>query len=162
MTNTVKGTVIRSTGNWNTVLLEDELVCECNLRGRFRIKGLRTTNPVTVGDNVEIIKDEANPKVGVIVNILPRKNYVIRKSVNLSKEAHIIASNLDQAIVIATVEQPRTSFGFIDRVLCTTEAYKIPSAVVINKSDIYTSKESKELLKTYIETYERIGYRTFV
>lgn len=162
MTEDTAGTVIRSTGSWSTVLLKDGLTCECTLRGQFRLKGLRTTNPITVGDGVEIRKDGADPKVGVIVKILPRKNYVIRKSVNLSKEAHIIASNMDQAVVIATVEQPRTSFGFIDRVLCTTEAYRIPAAVVINKSDIYASNESQEMLSTYIETYDRIGYTTFV
>ncbi len=161
MMSTLKGTVIRSTGSWNTVLLENGSAVECRLRGQFRIKGLRTTNPITVGDHVEITIDRTKDDTGIIEKIHERKNYVIRKSVNLSKQAHIIASNLDQALIIATVEQPRTSFGFIDRLLCTTEAYGINSAVLINKIDLYHSKKSKDMLEDYLNTYNQIGYKTF-
>lgn len=152
------GTVIRSTGSWNTVLFEDQKIAECKLRGHFRQKGLRTTNPLTVGDKVEVEFEEGNEQ-GVIVEIEDRRNYVIRKSVNLSKEAHIIASNLDRAIVIATVEQPRTSYGFIDRFLCVSEAYGIPASIVINKTDLYNSEGANSLLDEYKLTYQSIGYK---
>lgn len=156
------GTVVRSTGSWNTVMLQGGELRECKLRGQFRMHGLRTTNPVTVGDHV-VVSDETDAEgKGAIIDIKERKNYVIRRSVNLSKEAHIIAANMDQAIVIATIEQPRTSYGFIDRMLCTAEAYGIHSAVVINKADMYSSERAKHLLEEYKSTYASAGYRVFV
>jgi len=158
----LQGTVVRSTGSWSSVLLDDGKLRECKLRGQFRLQGLRTTNPVTVGDRV-VVADETDAEgKGAIIEIGERKNYVIRRSVNLSKEAHIIASNMDQAIVIATIEQPRTSYGFIDRVLCTTEAYGIHSVVVINKADMYDSDKAKRLLVEYKETYKQAGYRVLI
>lgn len=143
-------------------MLENQSVIECRLRGNYRIKGLRTTSPISVGDKVEFIMDSEEDQTGVIEKILERENYIIRKSVNLSKEAHIIAANIDQALVIATVHQPRTSYGFIDRLLCTAEAYNIPAAVFINKCDLNNKDETSELQKEYQACYEAVGYRVFV
>ncbi|MBI1288469.1 MAG: ribosome small subunit-dependent GTPase A [Flavobacteriales bacterium] len=156
-----KGTVIRSTGSWSSVMDEHGTVLDCRLRGQYRLKGLRTTSPISVGDKVEF---EIEPETGkgVIQRIEERKNYIIRKSVNLSKEAHIIASNVDQALIIATVHLPRTSYGFIDRFLCTAEAYNIPAAVLINKCDLNTDKKTKALQQEYVATYQKVGYRVFV
>ena len=161
MNQAQKGTVVRCTGNWSSVMLNDGTIVESNLRGQFRLKGIKTTSPITVGDEVSVTIDEKTGQ-GVIEIIEERKNYVIRKSVNLSKQAHIIASNLDQAVIIATVEQPRTSFGFIDRFLCTSEAYGIPAAVVLNKIDLYTSDKATELLEKYTTVYKSVGYPVFL
>lgn len=155
-----RGTVIRSTGSWSSVLANDGSTIECKLRGNYRLKGLRTTNPIAVGDMV-LFELEPETGKGVINEIVERKNYIIRKSVNLSKEAHIIAANMDQALIIATVHLPRTSFGFIDRFLCTAEAYNIPAAVLINKCDLNTDKKTQALEQSYATTYRKIGYRVF-
>jgi ribosome biogenesis GTPase / thiamine phosphate phosphatase len=120
---------------------------------------MRATNPIAVGDKVEITREADG--TGSIEDIHDRKNYVIRKSVNLSKEVHVIAANLDQAIIVATVEQPRTSLGFIDRFLCVAEAYGIPAMVVLNKSDLIIDEKSKKLTQVYIETYAKAGYPIF-
>ena len=152
----MKGLVIRSTGSWYSVQTQDKKVFECKLKGRFKIKGIRTTNPIAVGDRVEFEwKDDK--KIGLIHTIADRKNYIIRKSVNLSKKSHIIASNIDQAIVVVTLASPRTSTGFIDRFLITTEAYHIPAIIVINKIDLYDTKlnTAKEEL---IKIYRNLGY----
>ncbi len=159
MANRLTGTVVRSTGSWNTVRLSSEEQLECKLRGLFRTKGMRATNPIAVGDVVDITKEADG--TGSIENIHDRRNYVIRKSVNLSKEVHVIAANLDQAIIVATVEQPRTSMGFIDRFLCVAEAYSIPAIVVLNKSDLIVEKKSKNLTATYVEIYTKAGYEVF-
>jgi len=152
-----QGTVIRSTGSWYTVMTSDQEIIECKIKGRFRIKGLRTTNPVAVGDHVEI---EISPSGdAVIIDINERKNYIVRKATKLSKATHIIASNLDQAIIIVSLIKPRTSTGFIDRFLTTAEAYHIPACVVFNKYDIYDAK-TKEQLEYYVNVYENIGYIT--
>lgn len=143
-------------------MLNDHSILECRLRGNYRIKGLRTTSPISVGDKVEVILESEAERTGIIENILERENYIIRKSVNLSKEAHIIAANIDQALIIATVHQPRTSYGFIDRLLCTAEAYNIPAAVFINKCDLNNKNETSELQKEYQACYEAIGYKVFV
>lgn len=161
MADLIKGTVIRSTGSWSSVMDENGAIVECRLRGQYRLKGLRTTSPISVGDKVDF-EIESETGKGVIQHIQERKNYIIRKSVNLSKEAHIIAANVDQALIIATVHQPRTSYGFIDRFLCTAEAYNIPAAVLINKSDLNTDKKSKALQEEYVSTYEKVGYRVFI
>jgi ribosome biogenesis GTPase len=153
-----KGIVIRSTGSWSNVLLDDGSVWECRLRGHFRTKGLRTTNPVAVGDAVTVIAEPEQPLRGVITELDDRRNYVVRKSVNLSKEAHVIAANIDLMVVLATVHMPRTSFGFIDRLLVTAEAYGIPAMVVLNKSDLCDTPELQELLQEYVDIYTHIGY----
>ena len=130
-----KGTVIKSTGSWYSVRLANEQTVECRIRGKFRLEGIRTTNPVAVGDWVKV---EKNQDGYIIVGIEPRKNYIIRRSTNLSKESHIIAANIDQAILVVTVNHPKTSTVFIDRFLASAEAYNIPVAMVFNKCDLST------------------------
>lgn len=153
----MKGVVIKSTGSWYTVLGDDGLTLECSIKGKFRIQGIKTTNPVAVGDKVEY-EMESNEK-GVIHKIEERKNYIIRKSINLSKQSHILASNVDQALLIVTLAFPRTSAGFIDRFLLTAEAYHIPVVIVFNKLDLFEGNaELMEELNSFIAVYERIGY----
>ena len=154
-----QGIVIRSTGSWSTVQLKSGSFQECRLRGNFRIKGIKSTNPIAVGDHVTVEEDPKDSSQGVITHITPRKNYIVRRSVNLSKRSHIIAANIDQLIVLATISEPRTSLGFIDRLLVTAEAYNIPSIIVFNKADLL-SNEEKEVLSDYREIYESIGYQT--
>lgn len=129
------------------------------IRGQFRLQGIKSTNPVAVGDYVELSENPDN-KDYVITEIHDRKNYVIRKATNLSKQSHVIAANLDQAIVIATLAQPRTSLGFIDRFLCTCEAYDVPAAIIFNKIDLYNDEQLAQL-KEYEELYTTIGYTCF-
>lgn len=155
----MEGIVAKSTGSWYSVRLPNGNYLDCRLRGQFRLQGIKSTNPVAVGDHVEVsISNEANE--GIITSIGDRKNYVIRKATNLSKQTHIIAANLDQGILIATLAQPRTSMGFIDRFLCTCEAYEVPASIVFNKIDFY-NKEQLELVDEYIAMYEQIGYPCF-
>lgn len=153
----MRGLVLRSTGAWYEVKAEDGTIWQCRIRGKFRTKGLRTTNPIAVGDQVQIEPEEVEGQA-VIKEIEPRKNYIIRKSVNLSKEAHIVASNVDQAFLFATLKLPRTSAGFIDRFLVTAEAYTIEAIVVFNKIDLLDEAE-KEELANFVNTYESIGYK---
>lgn len=154
-----QGVVVRSTGSWYTVLTRDGVKTDCKIKGRFRIKGIRTTNPVAVGDIVDFqLTDSGN---GVIVDIGKRKNYIIRKATKLSKATHIIASNLDQAIVIVSLVKPRTSTGFIDRFLTTAEAYHIPALIIFNKYDLLDEK-GKNQLDFYIEVYENLGYKCLI
>jgi ribosome biogenesis GTPase len=155
MSNGILGKIVRSTGSWSTVRLSDGSFVECRLRGQFRKQGMRSTNPVAVGDNVSI---EMEDEKGVITEIHDRTNYIIRKSVNLSKEVHVIAANMDQAIVVATVAKPRTSYGFIDRFLCVAEAYGIKATVVLNKTDLTDSDKLRRLTAEYINTYTNAGY----
>ncbi len=154
----MEGIVIKSTGSWYTVLTNNGDNIKCALKGNFRIKGIRNTNPVAVGDRV-ILNVDKDKSTAVISEILPRKNYIIRKATKLSKRSHIIASNIDQALLLITLVLPRTSFGFIDRFLITAEAYHIPVKIVINKIDIYL-EPTLELLKEYINVYEGAGYET--
>ena len=154
-----KGIVIRSTGSWYTVSSEIEGEKEqvmCKIKGKFRMAGIRTTNPVAVGDFVEFIYSEKDD-VGLIKKIEARRNYIIRKSINLSKQAHIIAANIDLAILVVTLTKPQTSTVFVDRFLVSAEAYKIPALIVFNKTDIYTEKENSQLLKL-TKLYSAIGY----
>ena len=150
-----KGIVIKSTGSWYSVKRTNGETIEARIRGKLRTKGLRTTNPVAVGDIVNLEKNEDN---FVITEIEERRNYIIRKSTNLSKEAHIIASNVDQALLIATINHPVTSAVFIDRILATTEAYNIPAILVFNKSDLYDNTD-REKLTELIKIYSEIGYQ---
>lgn len=136
------GTVVRSTGSWYAVRMEDGSILDCRIKGKFRIQGIRSTNPVAVGDVVEVEPEEER---GVIVDIHDRKNYIVRKSVNLSKKTHILAANLDQAVLVTTVAQPRTLYGFIDRFLATCEAYEVKPVMVFNKMDIYNQEQLEEL-----------------
>tara|TARA_B100001057_G_scaffold494429_1_gene590989 strand:- start:523 stop:1461 length:939 start_codon:yes stop_codon:yes gene_type:complete len=152
-----KGTVYRSTGSWYDVKLEDGEFTKARIQGKFRNLSIRTTNPVSVGDKVDVSINDNNE--AVIKNIYPRKNYIIRKSVNLSKEAHIIASNIDLAILLVTVVSPLTSPGFIDRFTVTAEAYNIPLLIVFNKVEIYDSKALAKLEDLEI-SYSKAGYPT--
>jgi ribosome biogenesis GTPase len=152
----IKGLVLRSTGSWYMVRADDGSVFECRLRGQYRIRGIRTTNPVAVGDHVSIEVEKEGNK-GVITEIHDRSNFIIRKSTNLSKSSHIIAANLDLAILVATIDQPRTSTGFIDRFLVTAEAYHIKAMIVFNKIDLYSEKQIAQLLEL-VTVYEKIGY----
>lgn len=154
----MEGIVIKSTGSWYTVRTDDGSYYQCSLKGNFRIKGIRTTNPVAVGDKVFVTIDKEK-STAVISDILPRKNYIIRKATKLSKRSHIIASNIDQALLIITLELPRTSFGFIDRFLITAEAYHIPVKIIINKIDVYLDP-TLELMQEYIKVYESASYKT--
>jgi ribosome biogenesis GTPase / thiamine phosphate phosphatase len=151
------GLVIKSTGSNYTVKVNDAIY-NCKLQGKIRLEGRKTTNPIAVGDFVEIILDKEND--ASIIKILPRKNYIIRKSLNLSKQAHIIASNLDQAVLIATLVEPRTSLGFIDRFLITAEAYNIPAKLIFNKADVLTP-ELLAIQKDIIKIYTDVGYECF-
>lgn len=156
---TSRGTVIRSTGSWYTVRLDNGANIDCRLRGRFRTKGLKATNPVTVGDVVTVDPGEKQDSASII-DIEPRRNYIIRRSVNKSKVSHIIAANIDIAFVVASIVAPRTSTGFIDRFLVTAQAYEIPAAIVFNKTDLYNDP-LLEFMNELISTYTRIGYPCF-
>ena len=153
----MKGIVIKSTGLWCTVLAETKTVLECRIKGKFRIKGIKTTNPIAVGDKVEFeVEDDGK---GVIHKIEERKNYIIRKSINLSKQSHILAANVDQAFLIVTLALPRTSSGFIDRFLLTAEAYHIPTCIIFNKLDLFeNNSEALKELDEFIAIYQKIGY----
>ena len=154
----MKGLVIKSTGSWYHVQLEDGTVLDCRIKGKFRTKGIKTTNPIAVGDNVSVeIDEESEARTGIIYDLAERKNYIIRKSINLSKQTQIIASNIDQALLVVTLSKPRTSFGFIDRFLVTAEAYHIPVVLLFNKIDQYDD-EDLAFLEEVIELYEKIGY----
>ena len=150
-----QGYVIKSTGSWYEVRLDSGEVIDARLKGKFRIKGIRTTNPITVGDQVVVLNSEEDE--AVITDLIPRKNYLIRKATNLSKESHIIASNIDQIVVVLTVAMPRTPLGFVDRVLATAEAYGIPVILAFNKVDIYEEKDENRF-DELIEIYGPIGY----
>lgn len=152
----MQGLVIKSTGSWYTVLGEDQNRYECRIKGKFRMQGLVSTNPVAVGDQVEF-NIEPEQETAVINKVYDRKNYIIRKSINLSKQVQIIAANLDQAFLVVTLASPRTSLGFIDRFLVTAEAYSIPSILIFNKLDLF-SEEGLEILASYMDLYEQIGY----
>lgn len=153
----MKGIVTKSTGSWYTVMDETGKRHECRLRGKFKITDIQSTNPLAVGDHVSFTPDQDEGK-GIITAIEDRKNYIIRKATNLSRRTHIIAANLDQAMVIATLAEPRTSTGFIDRFLVTCEAYSIPAVIVFNKTDLY-DEETQEYLYQLLEMYKQAGYR---
>lgn len=152
----MQGLVIKSTGSWYQVATDTGSIVDCRIKGKFRTKDIQTTNPVAVGDRVEI-EMEPEQHTGIISKLLPRKNYIIRKSVNLSKQAQIIAANLDQAFLVVTLASPRTSLGFIDRFLVTAEAYDIPAKLIFNKLDLF-SEEGMEILAEYQRIYTSIGY----
>ena len=156
----MKGLVLKSTGKWYEVKGEDGLVYQCQIRGKFRLKGSTTTNPVAAGDHVEFTLE--NETKGNINAIDERRNYIIRKSVNLSKEAQIVASNIDMAFLVVTTNRPQTTPGFIDRFLITAEAYGVETVLVFNKIDQYDSPmeapKERIMLEELIDTYSGIGY----
>lgn len=150
-----KGLVIKNTGSWYQVKTTDNRIVDCKIKGNFRLKGIRSTNPIAVGDRVVI--DINKEGTAFITQIEERKNYIIRKSSNLSKQSHILATNLDQALLIITVNYPETSTVFIDRFLATAEAYRIPVKLIINKIDRYTEDDMR-YTDALIHLYEGIGY----
>ncbi|MBS9462290.1 ribosome small subunit-dependent GTPase A [Flagellimonas sp. 389] len=154
----MKGTIYKSTGSWYTVKSEEGDFYECRIKGKFRIKGIKSTNPVAVGDYVVFELEEIGDEtVAVITEIKDRKNYIIRKSVNLSKQTHIIAANLDQVFLLVTLNNPQTFTSFIDRFLITAEAYEIPVVILFNKMDIYDENEMEEI-EHLVALYKSIGY----
>ena len=152
----MKGLVIKNTGSWVTVRLDDGNTVNCKMRGIFRLKGMRCTNPVAVGDLVQV--EEKGGDAPVVGAIEPRKNYIIRRSSNLSKEFQIIAANLDQAVLVATLTNPETSTTFIDRFLATAEAYQVPAVLAFNKVDLLVDNGLSELLVKLKALYQSIGY----
>lgn len=154
------GTVIRNTGSHYVVETAAGEEINCKIKGNFRIKGIRTTNPVAVGDRVTV--GEPGPDgVAFITAIAPRKNYIIRRASNLSKESHIIAANIDQALLVVTLLDPPTSTTFIDRFLATAEAYSVPAVIAINKIDLLVNEDDRQLLDAVSYLYRSIGYKVF-
>lgn len=152
------GLVMRSTGSRYLVRGDDASLHECVARGNLRIKGWKSTNPVAVGDRVDYLPQESEEEVGSIIELHDRTNYLVRKSVNLSHHKHVIAANLDQALLLVTVARPRTSYGFIDRILVTAEAYQVPVVVVVNKVDDLDEEEQEDLFDL-VDTYQEAGYK---
>ncbi len=152
----MRGLVTKSTGSWYQVRGEDGNKYDCRIKGKFRTKDIKTTNPIAVGDWVHFDWED-DQESAVIHTLEPRRNYIIRKSVNLSKQTQILGANLDQAILVATLASPPTSLGFIDRFLVTAEAYDIPVVLVFNKLDLF-HEEGLKILDEYIAVYEHIGY----
>lgn len=153
------GTVYKSTGSWYWVKTEEGKFLKCRIKGKFRIKGIKSTNPIAVGDHVKFdIDTKSDEETGIITDIFDRKNYIVRKSVNLSKQTHIIASNIDQVFLLVTIDNPPTFTTFIDRFLVTAEAYSIEVILVFNKIDTYEIEQKAEIL--YLkDIYEPIGYK---
>lgn len=152
------GVVVKNTGSWYIVRKDNGETVECKIKGNFRLRGIRSTSPVAVGDFVEIIENKEG--YAFIKEIGERKNYIIRKASNLSKQSHILAANVDLALLLVTIKSPETSTTFIDRFLAVAEAYRIPVAIVFNKTDLYGSTEI-EIMKTLTLLYERIGYECY-
>ena len=151
----MKGLVIKNTGSWYTVRTDDGQLIDCKIKGNFRLKGIRSTNPVAVGDWVQIVPN--NEGTALITEIEDRRNYIIRKSINLSKQSHIIAANVDQAFLVITVVNPQTSTTFIDRFLASAEAYRVPVVLIFNKTDIL-DEQSLHYQQMMVHLYESIGY----
>jgi ribosome biogenesis GTPase len=149
------GLVVKNTGSWYTVLTDDGQLIDSKVKGNFRLKGIRSTNPVAVGDRVSIVP---NPEgTALITEIADRRNYIIRRSQNLSKQSHIIAANVDQALLLVTVSHPQTSTTFIDRFLASAEAYRVPVILLFNKTDLYDDDE-RRYLGMLVTLYETVGY----
>ena len=151
----MRGLVIKNTGSWYTVLTDDGQLIDCKIKGNFRLKGIRSTNPVAVGDRVEIVPN--NEGTAFITEIEDRRNYIIRKSINLSKQSHIIAANVDQAILVVTVANPQTSTTFIDRFLASAEAYRVPVILAFNKTDLLDD-DMLRYQEAMVNLYTTIGY----
>lgn len=151
------GIVIRNTGSWYVVRTDDGQLFNCKVKGNFRIKGIRSTNPVAVGDVVDIIPGE-DGETALISNIHDRKNYIIRKASNLSKQSHIIAANVDLAALVVTLRHPETSTTFIDRFLASAEAYRVPVTLIFNKVDLLDDAD-RHILEMFFTLYQGIGYR---
>ena len=155
------GLILRSTGSWYEVRAEDGSILQGRLKGKFKLKGFKTTNPIAVGDKVSYELESETENTVIITNILPRQNYIIRQSVHKTEHGHILAANLDQAILLATLTLPRTSLGFIDRFLVSAESFRMPTIIVFNKSDILSDEgiAYQDELKTL---YKKIGYQVLI
>jgi len=152
------GTVYKSTGSWYSIKSQEGAFYECRIKGKFRIQGIKSTNPLAVGDRVDFeLETSNNTKTGVITTIHPRSNYIVRKSVNLSKQTHIIASNIDQVFLLVTIDNPPTFTSFIDRFLATTEAYAVKAILLFNKVDI-NNESTQTIVQELSALYESIGY----
>lgn len=154
----MRGLVTKNTGSWYQVLSDDNKLTDCKIKGNLRLNNYKSTNPIAVGDYV--LFELTTDNTGVIHEICERKNFLIRRSSNLSKQSHILASNLDLVLLVATVNYPVTSLVFIDRFLAAAEAYRIPACIVFNKIDLYNEAES-EFLDAARNLYESLGYKTF-
>ena len=154
----MKGLVIKNTGSWYTVRTDDGQLLECKVKGNFRLKGIRSTNPVAVGDRVEVRLPLTEAEDGLIIDIEDRRNYIIRKSINLSKQSHILAANVDQALLVVTVGHPQTSTTFIDRFLASAEAYRVPVILAFNKTDLLDDDE-RRYQQMMVQLYETVGYQ---
>lgn len=155
-----EGIVIKSTGSWYLVQLDPDTILECRIVGKFRLDGLKLTNPVAVGDRV-LVEPDAEPGSGMIRQIQPRQNYVVRQSPRRKHDLHLLASNIDQAVVVVTIVHPNLKQGFIDRFLLMTEPYDIPVAVVFNKCDLYEDNDM-EVFEYIKSIYESIGYQVLL
>ena len=157
----MKGLVVKNTGSWYTVRTDDGQLLDCKIKGNFRLKGIRSTNPVAVGDRVSVVCQEptanSQQQTAFITDIEDRRNYIIRKSINLSKQSHIIAANVDQALLIVTVANPQTSTTFIDRFLASAEAYGVPVVLVFNKTDLLDD-DDRRYQEAMVNLYETVGY----
>ena len=151
----MKGLVVKNTGSWYTVRLDDGRLLDCKVKGNFRLRGIRSTNPVAVGDRVMVVPNQEG--TAFITEIEDRRNYIIRKSINLSKQSHIIAANVDQALLVVTVISPQTSTIFIDRFLASAEAYRVPVVLVFNKTDLLDA-DAQHYQQMLITLYETVGY----
>ncbi len=152
------GLVMRSTGSWYDVRSNEGTIMQCRLKGKFKIKGFKVTNPIAVGDKVVYEMEDENRNAGIISDILPRENYIIRQSVHKTAHGHLLATNLDQAVLIATLDFPRTSLGFIDRFLVAAESFRIPTVLVFNKLDLL-SEEQVSYQHELTELYESLNYK---
>ena len=151
----MKGLVVKNTGSWYTVRTDDGQLIESKVKGNFRLKGIRSTNPVAVGDRVELVTNQEG--TAFITDIEDRRNYIIRKSQNLSKQSHIIAANVDQAFLVVTVDRPQTSTTFIDRFLASAEAYRVPVVLIFNKTDLL-DEDMRRYQQMMIQLYQTVGY----
>lgn len=152
------GLVMRSTGSWYDVRSNEGTIMQCRLKGKFKIKGLKVTNPIAVGDRVVYEMEDEVRNAGIISDILPRENYIIRQSVHKTAHGHLLATNLDQAVLIATLDFPRTSLGFIDRFLVAAESFRIPTVLIFNKLDLL-NEEQIAYQRELTELYESLNYK---
>jgi ribosome biogenesis GTPase len=155
------GLILRSTGSWYEVRADDGKILQGRLKGKFKLKGFKTTNPIAVGDKVSYELENETENTVIITDILPRQNYIIRQSVHKTEHGHILAANLDQAILLATLTLPRTSLGFIDRFLVSAESFRIPTIIIFNKADIL-SDEGLAYQDELKELYQKIGYQVLI
>ena len=155
----MKGLVVKNTGSWYIVRGDDGREIPCKIKGNFRLRGIRSTNPIAVGDRVEFLTNQEG--TAFITEIEDRRNYIIRKASNLSKQSHILAANVDQVILFITLRQPETSTTFIDRFLASAEAYRIPVVLLFNKCDLFDDSD-RSIVETLKTIYEPMGYRCFV